>query len=102
QGLGQLHPEVTDFLHREVVDRRLDPTVAEDNIELTAAYLAFLLEFAEGDRAAALAGYWADSNAPGGGNWDLATAAFIRRVLASAPDFAASLAPAPTTTSTAP
>lgn len=98
-GLGQLRSEIVTFVRRDVVDRSLDPTVPEDNIELTAAYLDHLLDQAEGDRAAALVGYLFGLETPAGGTWDFGTVAFVRRILSSAPGFA-TLAPPTTTTST--
>jgi LysM repeat protein len=95
-GLGQLRPEIIDFLRREVVDVPLDSRVPEDNITLTAAYLGHLLEASEGDRAAALAGYYLGLETPAGGIWDLDVVGFVRDVLILTPDFAGSVAPAPT------
>jgi hypothetical protein len=104
-GLGQLRPDIVSFLRRDVVDEPLDPSRPEDNVTLTAAYLAYLLEASEGDRAAALAGYYMGFETPAGGTWDLDVVRFVNEVLTLAPDFAApgdTAAARPTTATTGP
>jgi LysM repeat protein len=86
-GLGQLRPEIVDFLRRDVVGEPLDPRRPEDNISLTAAYLAHLLEAGGGDQAAALAGYYLGLEAPAGGTWDLDVVGFVRDLRQLTPDF---------------
>ena len=98
-GMGQLRPEILDFLRREIVDEALDPRLPEDNLSLTGAYLDHLLTVSEGDRAGALAGYYLGLETAAPGTWDLDVVEFVRDVLLSAPNFAVAVAPVPPTTS---
>ena len=57
-GVGQLIPSTARFVADDILaEPHLDPLVVEDNIRLSAAYLAWLLERSGGDLGAALAGY---------------------------------------------
>jgi soluble lytic murein transglycosylase-like protein len=77
-----------EWLGRDVVGSTPDPTVPEENVALTAAYFAHLLDRSEGDVAASLAAYHRGLRQPADGIWDLDTVAFVRAVLESAPGFA--------------
>ena len=95
-GIGQLRPEIVTFLRRDVVPEPLDPRNAEDNVTLTGAYLAHLLDVSEGDQAGALAGYYLGFETAAPGVWELDVVEFVREVLSSAPDFAGTARADPT------
>jgi LysM repeat protein len=58
-GIGQLEPETADFVRQYLLhNSSLDPTVASDNIEMTAAFLHYLIGLAGGHFDVALAAYY--------------------------------------------
>jgi LysM repeat protein len=57
-GIGQLMPDTVDFLRLLIGDRSLDPTVPEDNIQMTARFLGYLLTETHGDAATSVAAYY--------------------------------------------
>lgn len=57
-GIGQLMPDTAAFVARELIGRPLDPRVPEDNIRMSARFLRYLLNKADGDVATALCGYY--------------------------------------------
>lgn len=59
RGIGQLMPATVDFVRTSLIgEPRLDPADAEDNIRMSARYLRWLLQRADGDVEVALAGYY--------------------------------------------
>ncbi len=58
QGIGQLMPATVDFVSDVLLRTRLDPAVPDQNIRMSARYLAWLLERTGGDERLALAGYY--------------------------------------------
>lgn len=58
-GVGQLEPATVDFVTSQLLDGEdLDPYVASDNIEMSAAFLGYLLAQTGGNQQLALAGYY--------------------------------------------
>lgn len=57
-GIGQLQPITVRFVNEQLLRARLDPTKPEENIRLSARYLAWLLKGSNGNVPAALAGYY--------------------------------------------
>jgi LysM repeat protein len=57
-GVCQLEPATVTFTDTYIVGAPLDPHVAAQNIDLGAAYLAWLLRATAGDVSTALAGYY--------------------------------------------
>lgn len=58
-GIGQLEPATTAFVQTVLLhDHGLDPWVTSDNIEMSAAFLGYLLQRTGGNEALALAGYY--------------------------------------------
>ena len=56
-GIGQVLPETATWVSDHLIGRRLDPWRVEENLQLSAAYLRWLIDRAGGDEAAALAAY---------------------------------------------
>ena len=96
-GLGQLRPEIVNFVRRDVAQEALDPRNAEDSVALTGAYLAHLLDVSEGDQAGSLAGYYLGFETAAPGVWELDVVEYVREVLSSVPDFAGTVAADPGT-----
>ena len=87
-GIGQLLPETTDYINEELLDgATLDPTVAEENIQLSARYFDYLLEQTHEDWAAALAAYFSGLSAAEARPWDTATLTYITGAMGLYPDF---------------
>lgn len=58
-GIGQLMPDTVDFVNRILLrGAKLDPKKPEDNINISARYLSWLLSQANGDVATAVGGYY--------------------------------------------
>lgn len=57
QGIGQLMPDTVDFVN-DLLGADLDPAVADDNIRMSARFLAYLLDANDGDVRASLASYY--------------------------------------------
>lgn len=57
-GIGQLMPDTVRFVSDQLLQRRLDPRDADQNIHMTARYLRWLLDNTGGDTRQALAGYY--------------------------------------------
>ena len=57
-GIGQLMPDTAAFIARELIGRPLDPRNPEDNIRMSARFLRYLLNKADGDVGIALCGYY--------------------------------------------
>ena len=58
-GLGQLEPATVDYIRSYILqDQSLNPYVAGDNVQMTAAYLHSLLAATGGNESMALAAYY--------------------------------------------
>lgn len=57
-GIGQLMPDTVSFVNGVLLRARLDPNRPEDNIRMSARFLAYLLRQNDGDEAGALASYY--------------------------------------------
>jgi soluble lytic murein transglycosylase-like protein len=57
-GVCQIEPGAAETVRELLGDERLDPRSASDNIEISAAYLRWLLDETGGDRDETLAGYY--------------------------------------------
>ena len=55
-GIGQLLPDTAAFVAGTLIGVPLDPYVADDNIRMSARFLAYLLNLTNGDVNMALAG----------------------------------------------
>ena len=62
-GLGQIEPSTARFISHDLLHlrRTLDPSRPNDNLELAATYLAWLLQGTHGNVADALGGYYQGS-----------------------------------------
>lgn len=58
QGIGQLMPDTVAFVNENLVSKPLDPSVPEQNIKMSAAYMRYLLDQTGGDSTKALAAYY--------------------------------------------
>lgn len=57
-GIGQLVPATVDFLNNILLPSRLDPRRPEENIRMSARFLAYLLGQTKGDAAMSVAAYY--------------------------------------------
>lgn len=57
-GIGQLMPDTVTWMRDVVLRQPLDPYDADDNINMSARYLKWLLDRTGGDESTALAGYY--------------------------------------------
>lgn len=57
-GIGQLMPDTVAFVNGVLLKARLDPRRPEDNIRMSARFLAYLLRQNRGDVARALSSYY--------------------------------------------
>ena len=57
-GLCQIEPSAAETVRRLLDDGTLDPRSSSDNIEMSAAYLRWLLDETGGDQDLTLAGYY--------------------------------------------
>jgi murein DD-endopeptidase MepM/ murein hydrolase activator NlpD len=57
RGIGQLTPDTVRFVSDQLLRTKLDPTVPDDNIRMSARYLGYLLD-QTGDERSALAAYY--------------------------------------------
>jgi soluble lytic murein transglycosylase-like protein len=58
RGIGQLTPDTVKFVNDRLLKSHLDPTVADDNIRMSARFLSYLLDQVGGDERLALAAYY--------------------------------------------
>jgi soluble lytic murein transglycosylase-like protein len=58
RGIGQLTPDTVNFVNDRLLKSHLDPTVADDNIRMSARFLSYLLDQVGGDERLALAAYY--------------------------------------------
>ncbi|CAN5746976.1 hypothetical protein BH24ACT3_BH24ACT3_08380 [soil metagenome] len=57
-GIGQLMPDTVDFVGDVLIGEDLDPADPEDNIRMSARFLAYLLGQCDGDTRTTLAAYY--------------------------------------------
>lgn len=57
-GIGQILPVTADFVSNDLLGKSLDPYVPRDNIELSAAYMRYLIAQTDGDLRLAVASYY--------------------------------------------
>ena len=63
KGVGQLMPDTVTFVNRDLLRKPLNPARADHNIDMSAAYLRYLLNQTDGDSRIALASYYQGLNA---------------------------------------
>ncbi|HMK10349.1 MAG TPA: LysM peptidoglycan-binding domain-containing protein, partial [Acidimicrobiales bacterium] len=80
-GIGQLLPATAAFMS-VLIGEPLDPYVAEDNIRMSARFLALLLGLTGGDVNQALAGYYQGLTSVQRDGMKATTAAYVNTVLA--------------------
>lgn len=80
-GIGQILPDTAAWVSDRLAGRPLDPGVAEDNVEASARYLAWLLEREDGDLAAALADYHQGRESVATDGWYSVTTEYVSDVL---------------------
>lgn len=89
-GIGQLMPYTADYIASDLLGREgLDRYNAEDNIEMSAAYLAYLLELSDGDLRNTTASYYQGFTSVKNNGMRQDTLRYIENVTANAERFAA-------------
>jgi LysM repeat protein len=86
-GIGQLDSVLYGFIADSIVGIPLDPSVPAENIQMTVAYLGWLLDVTEGDTSAALAAFDQGLVSPRDLVWDQTTVDYLSAVLALRPVF---------------
>jgi len=88
-GIGQLMPYTADYIASDLLGREgLDRYNAEDNIEMSAAYLAYLLELSDGDLTNTTASYYQGFTSVKNNGMRQDTVRYIENVNANAKRFA--------------
>ncbi len=80
-GIGQLLPSTAGFVAGVLIGAPLDPYVADDNIRMSARFLAHLLSLTNGDVNMALAGYYQGLTSVRRDGMKATTAAYVNVVL---------------------
>jgi soluble lytic murein transglycosylase-like protein len=82
-GIGQLVPETATYVATDLLD---EPTLSlensNDNIQMSARYLAYLLELNEGDWGAALASYNQGPTSVRRTGWSAEATEYVTNVMA--------------------
>jgi LysM repeat protein len=81
-GIGQLLPATAAFVAGMLIGVPLDPYVADDNIRMSARFLAHLLNLTNGDVNTALAGYYQGLTSVRRDGMKATTAAYVNVILA--------------------
>ena len=81
-GIGQLLPSTAGFVAGVLIGAPLDPYVADDNIRMSARFLAHLVSLTNGDVNMALAGYYQGLTSVRRDGMKATTAAYVNVVLA--------------------
>jgi LysM repeat protein len=81
-GIGQLLPSTAGFVAGVLIGAPLDPFVADDNIRMSARFLAHLVSLTNGDVNMALAGYYQGLTSVRRDGMKATTAAYVNVVLA--------------------
>lgn len=82
-GIGQLLPETATYVSQDLLDdATLSAENADDNIEMSARYLAYLLELNNGDWGAALASYNQGPTSVRRDGWNAAATEYVTKVMA--------------------
>jgi soluble lytic murein transglycosylase-like protein len=68
-GIGQLTAPTIDFISQYLIEAPLDPSIPDQNIRMTARFIAYLIQQTGGDTAQAVAAYyqglaWVRSDGP--------------------------------------
>lgn len=79
-GIGQLTPDIHDFVERDLVGRELDATNVEESVEAMGNYLAWLFGQAGGETSSALAAYYEDLLTARNIGWSQDTLDFVDEV----------------------
>jgi hypothetical protein len=82
-GIGQLIPETVDFVSEGLLGLALDPWTPEQNIQMSARFLRYLLDETDGDVAQALAAYYQGLGALRTSGMLEATRPYVTSVLAT-------------------
>jgi LysM repeat protein len=86
-GIGQLEPATVASMRAQLHAPTLDPSVASDNIEMSAAFLHDLLVASGNDSSLALAGYYQGFNSVKHSGMYPSTAHYVKGILAYLPYF---------------
>lgn len=86
-GVGQLTSELATWIADNVVGIPLDPEIQSENIQLSAAYLGWLLDQTEDDTSASLAAFYDGLTSQRNIPWRQDTVEFISDVLSLRPVF---------------
>jgi soluble lytic murein transglycosylase-like protein len=87
-GVGQLEPATVSFVEDQLLPgAAFNAYSASDNIEMSAAYLAYLLRSAGGDAPSALAGYYQGMGSVHRVGMLPATRQYVTGILAYVPSF---------------
>lgn len=81
-GIGQLLPATASFVASVLIGAPLDPKVPDDNIRMSARFLAHLIGLTGGDVSQALAGYYQGLTSVRRDGMKATTAAYVTVVLA--------------------
>jgi LysM repeat protein len=81
-GIGQLLPATAAFVASVLIGAPLDPNVPDDNIRMSARFLAHLLGLTGGDVSLALAGYYQGLTSVSRDGMKATTAAYVTVVIA--------------------
>jgi LysM repeat protein len=81
-GIGQLLPDTAAFVAGTLIGVPLDPFAADDNIRMSARFLAQLLNLTNGDVNMALAGYYQGLTSVRRDGMKATTAAYVNVILA--------------------
>ena len=79
-GVGQVLPETAAWVSDHLIGRPLDPWRVEENLQLSAAYLRWLIDRSGGDTAAALAAYHQGRTSVIEDGWFAVTERYVRDV----------------------
>ncbi|MGH2684816.1 MAG: lytic transglycosylase domain-containing protein, partial [Actinomycetota bacterium] len=92
-GVGQILPETAGWVSDHLIGRSLDPWQVEENLQLSAAYLRWLIDRTGGDEAAALAAYHQGRTSVAEEGWFTVTHRYVRDVFDLRWRFEASVRP---------
>lgn len=86
-GLGQLMPATADWVNRSLLGgTALDPTVADDNLHLTARYLRYLFD-STGDETRAIGSYAQGPGSVSRNGLSPTTTAYVQKIQGLRPQF---------------
>ncbi len=88
-GVGQLSPEIVQFINRDLLTDEADPSDPADSTRAMAAYLEWLLSQSGGELSPALAAYHEDLVTARNISWSNDTLVFVQRVVDARTQFVA-------------